>query len=87
MKPLVCMSKLLGKLSIILYEGEKPWTVMSSVALLFQKIYSSYWGHMNALGALLKWGYGSLDSTKKSLNDRPKCEGHFIDPRATQKYA
>ena len=35
---------------------------------------------MNALGILLKWGYGSLDSNKKSLNDRPKCEGHFIDP-------
>ena len=60
---------------------------MSSIALVLHKIYSSYWGHVNALGILLKWGYGNLDSTKKSLNDRPKCEGHFIDPRATQKYA
>ena len=49
--------------------------------------YSSNEVHMKALGILLKWGYGSLDSTKKSLNDKPKCEEHFIDPRATKKYA
>ena len=60
---------------------------MSSVALLLRKRYFSYWGHMNALSILLKWGYGNLDSNKKSLNDRPKCEGHFIDPRAIQKCA
>ena len=41
------------------YESEKPLTVMNSVALLLHHIYSSYWGHMEALCILFRWGYGS----------------------------
>ena len=69
------------------YKGISIEKFPHALALLLHKIYSSYWGHMKALGILLNWGYGSLDSTKKWLNDRPKCEGHFVDHRVTQKYA
>ena len=47
------------------YEGISIEKFPQALALLLHKIYSSYWGHMKALGILLKWGYGSLDSSKK----------------------
>ena len=54
---------------------------------LFYQIYSSYWGQMKALGIFFQLGYGSLNSIKEWLSDRPKCGCNLVDPRATQKYA
>ena len=48
-----------------LYEGDPTDKFTLALALLIHQIYPSYWDHMKALGNLLKWGYGSLDSTKK----------------------
>ena len=47
------------------YQGDPTEKFTQALALLLHQIYSSYWGHMKALGILFQWGYGSLDSTKK----------------------
>ena len=57
---------------------------MSSVALLFHYINSSYWGHMKALSIPFRWVYSSLISNTKWLSDRPKCRETLVKPGATQ---
>ena len=48
-----------------MYEGFPTYKFPQALALLFEKIFSSIWVHMKALGILFKWGYGSLISEKK----------------------
>ena len=40
---------------------------------------------MKALGILFKWEYGSLDSIKKWLSDRPKCRPSLVNAGTTLK--
>ena len=61
----VCFFIDLHLLYLCHYEGKSNEKFPQVLALLLHKIFSSYWGHMKALGILLKWGYGSLDSRKK----------------------
>ena len=49
----------------MVYEGQFSIKYKTKFLALSYQQYSSNEVHMKALGILLKWGYGSLDSTKK----------------------
>ena len=56
-----------------------------ALSLLFHQIYAICWGHMKVLGILFKWGYDTLISNRRWLNDRPKCWRKHVSARTIQK--
>ena len=68
------------------YEGKSQRSYKSALALLFQQFYSSIGVHMKVQPPIIKWGHGSLLSSKKRLSDRPKCKCLHKEAGQTTKY-
>ena len=71
----------------IAYEGRPSVKFTTSVALQPYGSYHATISQMKDIYVLFHLQYGRFMCSKRLQNERPKCEGMVVDPRAFQDHA